>query len=187
MEPPSLSGSDVTASLALRTIDKALAAFWVGEAQADDLRARLRARLPEPMVPTVFVPLADLPLTPNGKVDRRALAALAAASDRPSGERVPPRNPLEETLIEVCAHVLDRDPGEIGLLDNFFDLGGHSLLATRFVSQLQSRGIDVPLELVFDTPNLAGLADRIMERELAGADDELLASLLAEMVEETPP
>jgi len=163
---------------------RSLAAFWVGEARAEELRARLRGRLPEAMIPSVWVPLAELPLTRNGKVDRRALGALPLEGGlaRRSAERVAPRNPLEENLVEACAAVLQLDPQEVGVLDNFFELGGHSLLATRFVSQLQSRwGIEVPIQLVFDTPNLAALADRIMESELAGVDDELLASVLAEM------
>jgi acyl carrier protein len=100
-------------------------------------------------------------------------------------ERVAPRTPLEETLVAAAAEVLDRRPEDVGVLDNFFDLGGHSLLATRFVSLLNVRhGIEIPLQLVFETANLAELADRIVERELSGADDEMLASLLAEM--ETP-
>ncbi|HVG07740.1 MAG TPA: amino acid adenylation domain-containing protein, partial [Thermoanaerobaculia bacterium] len=167
---------------AVAVIDKNLAAFWVGEAQADDLRAWLRERLPEPMVPSLFVPVPDLPLTPNGKVDRRALAALAATTLRPTKERVPPGTPLEEDLVEAWAEVLERDPGQIGILDNFFDLGGHSLLATRLVSLLHSRhGIEVPIHWIFDTGNLGELADRILERELGEADDELLASLIDEL------
>ena len=171
---------------AVTVIDKSLAAFWVGEARADELRARLRERLPEPMVPTRYVPIPDLPLTPNGKVDRRALAALASQAGRPAAERVPPGTPLEEDLVGAWAEILDRDPGEIGVLDNFFELGGHSLLATRLASLLHSRhGIEVPIHLIFDTGNLAELADRILERELGRelgeAGDELMDSLLAEM------
>jgi amino acid adenylation domain-containing protein len=166
---------------------RSLAAFWVGEARADDLRAGLRRSLPEAMVPSVWIPLDDLPLTRNGKVDRRALAILATEGGLPrrTAERAAPRNPLEENLVAAAAEVLGRGPGEVGVLDNFFDLGGHSLLATRFVSLLHSRwGIEAPIQLVFDTPHLAALADRIMEAELAGADDELLASVLAELEEE---
>jgi acyl carrier protein len=128
-------------------------------------------------------------LTPNGKVDRRALATLAleagpAAASRPGG-RVPPRTPMEETLVAAWAEILGREPDTISVLDNFFDLGGHSLLATRLLSLLQARWrIEAPMQIVFDTENLAGLADRIVESELAEAaemDDELLAALLAEM------
>jgi amino acid adenylation domain-containing protein/non-ribosomal peptide synthase protein (TIGR01720 family) len=149
---------------AVAVVDKALAAFWVGEAQPDELRARLRERLPEPMVPSLWVPVADLPLTPNGKVDRRALAGLATPR-RPAAGRVPPGTPLEENLVAAWAEVLERDPAEIGILDSFFELGGHSLLATRLASLLHSRlGLDVPIHLLFDTANLAELAGRILER-----------------------
>jgi acyl-CoA synthetase (AMP-forming)/AMP-acid ligase II len=169
---------------------KVLAAFWVGEAPAEELRSGLRRRLPEAMVPAVWVPVEDLPLTRNGKVDRRALAALAREGGlrQRATDRVPPRNLLEEHLVAAAAEVLGRGPGEIGVLDNFFDLGGHSLLATRFVSMLHSRwGIEAPIQLVFDTPHLAALADRIMESELADVDDDLLASVLREMGEEDLP
>jgi amino acid adenylation domain-containing protein/non-ribosomal peptide synthase protein (TIGR01720 family) len=165
---------------------KRLAAFWVGEASAEELRPALRSRLPEAMVPSVFVHLPELPLTPNGKVDRRALADAAlgeVAAARPA-ERVPPRTPMEENLVTAWAEVLGRDPGEIGALDNFFDLGGHSLLATRLISLLQARwGIEVSLQTVFDTENLAALADRIVDRELGEVDDDLLATLLGELGE----
>jgi acyl carrier protein len=91
---------------------------------------------------------------------------------------------MEENLVLATAEVLGLDPGEIGVLDNFFDLGGHSLLATRLVSLLKARwDLEVPLQLVFDTANLAELADRIMNSELAEADDDLLASLLSEMAD----
>ncbi len=164
---------------------KRLVAFWVGDAGVEELRSQLRARLPEAMVPALFLRLEDLPLTPNGKVDRRALAALALDAGpavRPPRERVPPRTPVEEQLVEACARVLELDPGTIGVSDSFFDLGGHSLLATRLMSQLHSRlGIEVPLHVIFDTRNLGELADRIVERELDEADDELMEALLAGM------
>ncbi|RML35178.1 Non-ribosomal peptide synthetase, partial [Pseudomonas savastanoi pv. glycinea] len=52
--------------------DKRLVAYVVGPASAETLRAELQRHLPERMVPTAWVSLAQLPLTRNGKLDRPA-------------------------------------------------------------------------------------------------------------------
>src|SRR6185369_2504009 len=68
------------------------------------LREHLGRRLPEHMLPAVFVPLAALPLTPAGKVDRRALpASYAPERDLAAGA---PRTPAEEVLAEIWSQVL---------------------------------------------------------------------------------
>jgi acyl carrier protein len=146
---------------------------------APELRRFLESELPEYMVPAAFVLLDALPLTPNGKVDRAALPSPESAAEA-AGEWIPPATPLEEVLARVTAEVLGRE--RVGMRDNFFDLGGHSLLATQLVSRLtQSHGIEVTLQMVFDAADLGELADRIVEAELASADDELLDEALREM------
>jgi len=144
-----------------------------------ELRRFLEAGLPEPMVPAAFVLLDALPLNVNGKVDRAALPAPERLG-APAGEWVAPATPLEDLLTRVAAEVLGAD--RVGLRDNFFALGGHSLLATQLVSRLtQGHGIPVTLQMVFDAADLGDLADRIVEAELAGADDGLLDEALREM------
>jgi acyl carrier protein len=145
------------------------------------LRRHLASRLPEPMLPAAFVILERLPLTPNGKVDRRALPAPERIG-LPEREHVPPASPLEEQLAAVCAEVLGRE--RVGMADNFFDLGGHSLLATQWMARLRDRyGVEITLQMVFETSSLRELADRLVEEELAGADAGDLAELIAELKE----
>jgi amino acid adenylation domain-containing protein/non-ribosomal peptide synthase protein (TIGR01720 family) len=144
-----------------------------------ELRRFLEAELPEPMVPSAFVLLEALPLNVNGKVDRTALPAPERLG-APAGEWVAPATPLEEVVTRVAAEVLGA--GRVGLRDSFFALGGHSLLATQLVSRLtQQHGLPVTLQMVFDAADLGGLADRIVEAELAGADAGLLDEALREM------
>ncbi|HEX2202459.1 MAG TPA: amino acid adenylation domain-containing protein [Longimicrobium sp.] len=138
--------------------DVRLVAYLVaaGEpAATGELRAHLRAGLPEYMVPSAFVWLDAIPLTKSGKVDRRALPA----PDRdPSADAyVAPRDETEAGLAEVWAEVLG--VSRVGATDNFFDLGGHSLLAVRLMSRVRQRfGRELPLGALFQRPTLAEFA-----------------------------
>ncbi|HEX5870238.1 MAG TPA: amino acid adenylation domain-containing protein, partial [Longimicrobium sp.] len=86
--------------------DRRLAAYIVGDADAEALRAHLRQSLPDYMVPGAFVSLESLPLTPNGKIDRRALPE----PDAPAGtEYVAPRSAGEEIVAGILAEVLNAE------------------------------------------------------------------------------
>ncbi|HYH47339.1 MAG TPA: amino acid adenylation domain-containing protein, partial [Thermoanaerobaculia bacterium] len=130
-------------------------------AAGEDLPARLRAdlaeRLPDYMVPAVFVVLDRMPLSPNGKIDRRALPEPELAR---AGERTAPRTRTERVVAEVWREMLGLSDGTgIGVEDSFFDLGGHSLLATRVLARLQAElGVALPLRDLFEARDLAALA-----------------------------
>jgi amino acid adenylation domain-containing protein len=150
--------------------DRRLVAWFVpdGEVEPTELRDHLRARLPEPMVPTAFVKLDALPLTPSGKVQRSALPA-------PEGERlaaapyVEPGTALEREIAAILREELGLD--RVGREDNFFDLGGHSLTMVRAAAKLTERlGRPVAVLDLFRTPTVASLA-----RQLGGEEEALPA------------
>ncbi|MBV9772554.1 MAG: amino acid adenylation domain-containing protein, partial [Gemmatimonadetes bacterium] len=150
--------------------EKRLVAYVVGEAGASPnaagLRAYLRDRLPEHMVPSAFVVLDRFPLSANGKVDRRALPAPGESAP---GEYVAPRTAAEEVLCGIWSEVLGVE--RVGVHDDFFELGGHSLVANRVVSRVaEALGVDLPIRLVFEAPTVARLAGSVEAARRAGAD-----------------
>jgi amino acid adenylation domain-containing protein len=148
--------------------------------ESQELRQFLRQRLPEHMVPSVFVWLEKLPLTPNGKVDRRSLPSPEEswlAEDRAYEARP---TPTEEVVAAIWAEVLRREL--VGLHDNFFDLGGHSLLATQVISRVREWfQVELPLRALFEAPTVAGLALALVQVQSEQLANEELAQMLAEV------
>ncbi|MBV9790644.1 MAG: amino acid adenylation domain-containing protein [Chloroflexi bacterium] len=121
------------------------------------LRAFLASRLPDYMIPAMFVTLDALPLTPNGKLDRRALPAPSADRPELAASYIAPRNDLEQRIAEIWAAVLHLE--RVGVDDNFFELGGTSLLLVQARTRLrEALGRDVPLVELFQYPSISALA-----------------------------
>ncbi|MBV9341275.1 MAG: amino acid adenylation domain-containing protein, partial [Acidobacteria bacterium] len=100
------------------------------------LRGYLRKKLPEYMIPDVFILVDKLPLTENGKLDRKSLPPPAARGRIVPQERfAAPNDLVESQLAQMWESLLGVGP--IGIRDNFFDLGGHSLLAARLIHEIE--------------------------------------------------
>ena len=144
--------------------DRRLVAYYVAVEglvpEQAEIRSFLGTRLPEYMVPMAYVQLDALPLTPNGKVDRKALPVPEPRGL--SGQFVAPRNPVEEVVADAWADVLDLE--QVGVHDNFFELGGHSLLATQVMGRIATGlAVELPLQVIFEAPTVAGLALRVSD------------------------
>ncbi|MBB5619455.1 surfactin family lipopeptide synthetase A [Pedobacter cryoconitis] len=121
----------------------------------------LETRLPEYMVPRIYVEMAVFPLTAHGKLDKKALPS-ADIKGRLSRDYVAAGNELEARLVSIWEELLQASP--IGTHDSFFELGGHSLLAMRISGYIQQElGVNVPVKSIFQCENIKALAAYITE------------------------
>ncbi|PSB59548.1 non-ribosomal peptide synthetase [Chamaesiphon polymorphus] len=142
---------------------KQLVAYIVSRSSAElspsELRQFLATRLPDYMIPAMFMPLSALPLTPNGKVDKRSLPA-PDRSQAIGASYVAPRTELEQQLAQIWSEVLGTI--QIGIFNSFFDLGGHSLIATQLISRIRRNcQVELSLQTLFNMPTIAELATEI--------------------------
>ena len=144
------------------------------------LRRTLATRLPEFMIPSVFVILDSLPKAPNGKVNLRALPEPSRARPTLDQTLVPPRTPVEATVCAIWAEVLGLD--QVGIDDPFLDLGGHSLAASQVIAKIaETFHVDLPVSTLFETPTVAGIAAAIAASLAQHAEREPRDRLLAEL------
>ncbi|WP_262495039.1 non-ribosomal peptide synthetase [Kordia jejudonensis] len=142
---------------------KELIAYVTLEAaqEVGNLKDMLHHRLPEYMVPKVYVKLESFPLTASSKIDRKALPDPEASAYQ-TQDYVAPTTAEEIKLAAILQELLGVK--KVGIHDNFFELGGHSVLAIRLVSHIQSKfRVAFNVKDVFATPTVAALAITIRE------------------------
>ncbi|MGH8549971.1 MAG: amino acid adenylation domain-containing protein, partial [Methylococcales bacterium] len=135
---------------------KRLVAYVAGALAEEELRAHLQTRLPEYMLPAVFVVLESLPLSANGKVDRKALP-MPDFGAQAAQRYVAPRNDVEANLARIWGELLHVE--RLGVHDNFFELGGDSILSIQMASRASQIGIRLAPRQVFQHQSVATLAE----------------------------
>ena len=163
---------DVSEALALvREVtpgDQRLICYFVpvpgAKPDEERIKTALRKVLPQGMMPSAFIALAEFPTTRSGKVDRQALPLPEPGTMR-SATYKKPRTTIEHELVQIWEMLLGRRP--IGIREDFFELGGHSLLAVRMLAEVaRLRGRHVPLAWLFESSTVERLAARIdLERQ----------------------
>ena len=106
----------------------------------------LRKKLPEFMVPALWVEVKNLPLTPNGKIDKKSLPDFDVMSEM-NDNYVAPRNETEKMISEIWEEVLKVE--KVGMNNNFFELGGHSLIILKLVSKVRELGLKIEVKDFF--------------------------------------
>lgn len=157
-----------------------LVAFVVnaeGVTEPQGWREHASRKLPDYMIPSVVIPVAELPLTANGKVDRRRLGTAPLPTDvAEPGDPETVDSMIEDVLSGLWADVLGRD--KVGRHDDFFELGGHSLVATQLIARTRDAlGIELPLRSLFERGTVATLTEEI-EAGRRNSTDELAGEAL---------
>ncbi|MCY1042397.1 amino acid adenylation domain-containing protein [Corallococcus sp. bb12-1] len=156
-------------------------------------RSVLGRWLPEYMVPSRFLQLTHLPLTANNKVDRKALAVTplellsarlgtGTVADTSSGRSVPDAtlSPLERSLRDVVARVLECEPQYVDVHETFGALGLDSVGFTRLGVQLKRElGRGVNPALFFQYSSVSALAAHLSTQSPTEAPDGARAELSA--------
>jgi amino acid adenylation domain-containing protein len=142
------------------------------------LRDYLEERLPEYMVPALFMIVPEIPLMPNGKVAKKALPR--PDMSRPRSECVTPRTETERVLVAIWAGLLHLEPHEISTTADFFDLGGHSLLLVRLSSRISEQfGVQPTTKKLFELTNIVQIGsfiDGVVELNLISQHFESMPS-----------
>jgi len=136
--------------------DKRLCAWFVSATPpaTEALRAHLKSRLPDYMIPAAFTAMSAFPLTTNGKLDRRALPA--PAQEIATRSFTAPASPNEQKLAAIWSKVLRLE--RVGTHDNFFEIGGDSILSIQVIARAREAGLRLTPRQLFENPTVAGLA-----------------------------
>ena len=152
---------DLEQSVVIARTDKQgayqLVAYLVGNEGWDQSKVQsiLANKLPDFMVPRIYVSLEKMPLTPNGKIDRKALPE-PDVSRYTQQDFVAPTTKEEQVLVAICESVLGVK--KIGIKDNFYNLGGDSIKSILVVSRLRQQGYTLNVADVLASPILEDLA-----------------------------
>lgn len=138
-----------------------LAGYFVAEGSVDKylIIQALKDKLPDYMVPFVWLQIDSFALLPNGKINKMVLPDLGI-SEKSHAIYIAPRNKIEIALADIWQKILLKE--RIGIHDDFFELGGHSLLAMRVVSIIRKELlVEITMKTLFNHPTIAALAAQL--------------------------
>ncbi|KAH7370161.1 hypothetical protein BKA65DRAFT_387194 [Rhexocercosporidium sp. MPI-PUGE-AT-0058] len=130
------------------------------------LDAELALRIPNHMIPTLYIPLLQMPLTASAKTDRKKLKQVASLISAQEMDRftltrrarVPVSTDVERQLQRLWAETLEVEPDSFSASDSFLAVGGDSLGAMRLVALAGGAGWSLSVRTIFQHPILMDMA-----------------------------
>jgi acyl-coenzyme A synthetase/AMP-(fatty) acid ligase/acyl carrier protein len=154
-----------------------------------ELRKFVGQYVPDYMVPSAFVPLAQLPLSSHGKLDRTALPEPSAANVLDDDSFEAPQSQIEKSLAIFLTSLLGVP--RVGKDDNFFDLGGHSLMGAQLIAKISyTFGVELSLRSLFDHPTVEEVSaeiERLIHAKLASMSEDEAERMLESSQDGTQP
>ncbi|MEM8677143.1 MAG: amino acid adenylation domain-containing protein [Cyanobacteria bacterium P01_G01_bin.67] len=125
--------------------------------QEDRWRKCLKNKLPDYLIPNLFIICESFSLTANGKIDREALLERDIVRPPVAKNSTPAQTELEVKLTQIWSEILNLET--INANSNFFSLGGDSILAIQIVSKANQAGIKITPRQLFENQTIAELAN----------------------------
>ncbi|HXO73315.1 MAG TPA: amino acid adenylation domain-containing protein, partial [Bradyrhizobium sp.] len=148
---------------------------------ARKLREYLRAKLPDYMVPALFVEADHIPLTPNRKVDRKKLSQRDVPRTDPAADSAPDTE-IEKRITRIWKSVIGND--DIGVDDGFFDAGGDSVLAITVAHKIRTElNCDFSVTTLFKHANVRAISKYIAESRPDPAADPTSVAPASDVIE----
>ncbi|OCQ19649.1 hypothetical protein A7985_19725 [Pseudoalteromonas luteoviolacea] len=131
---------------------------------AQAIEAQLCKVLPNYMLPSHYIALADFPLTAHGKIDKRALQTRFEhhCNQQSADLSLPQRTPtttLQDQLLSLYREVLNN--AEFTAHCDFFAFGGDSILCIQLVSRARSLDIELSVSDIFTYTTVAKLSEHL--------------------------
>lgn len=139
------------------------------------IRAGLARKVPEYMVPDLWVPVIDLPLSSSGKLARKGVDDWLASVDTKhlinlSLQKIPlsttspspniASSSVERAIRQVIAGALQLPVQQVSVDAPFTALGGDSITAILVASKLRNMGILLTMRDILEFPSIQHLASR---------------------------
>ncbi len=149
-----------------------LVAYVVATTEIDRkaVQDALMKKLPDYMVPRLYMQIDEIPLNANGKTDKKKLPLpneLAAIKET----YVAPTTEEEKIVVEILTNILKKET--IGIKDDFYNMGGDSIKSIQIVSKLKQQGYSIKVEEILRNPVVEDVA-RLLRKEVRAIDQSMV-------------